>query len=225
LLKAIELPPEVASKTAEAPQFCRGVAGRAGLASTTFDGKLSVSDVWVRSPLMSLLLIVIVNKLVSPTNIVLGEKDLLKEGGATPMTVSVALAGVVLVIVTPPPVESNALVGIVLIRLPEVDAVTSIPTVHSPGVIPLCAGTIPPLRANVVDPGTAVILPPQVLETFAGFAIDNPGCTPTRLSVQEALVSGNEFGLYIVTLRRDMPPDEIAIGVKLLLISAGNDSS
>ena len=85
---------------------------------------------------MSLLLIVIVNTLVSPTNIVLGEKDLLNEGEVTPMTVNVALAGVVLVIDTPPPVELNAPAGIVLIRLPGVDEVTSIPTVHSPGVVP-----------------------------------------------------------------------------------------
>ena len=111
------------------------------------------------------------------------------------MTVNVALAGVVLVIETPPPVELNALAGIVLIRFPAVVEVTSTPTVHSPGVTPTCAGTVPPLNDKVVDPGTAVTLPPQVLETFAGFAMDKPGCTPTKLSVQEALLSENEFGL------------------------------
>jgi len=62
-------------------------------------------------------------------------------------------------------------------------------------MIPTCAGTVPPLNDNVVVPGVAVTLPPQELVTFAGFAIDSPGCTPTKLSVHEALVSGNEFGL------------------------------
>ena len=136
LFKVTEFPPEFATNVAEAPQFCRGVAGKAGLASTTSAGKLSVSDVWVRLPLISLLLIVIVKTLVSPANIVFGEKDLLNEGEVTPMTVKVALAGVVLVIDTPPPVELNAPTGIVLIRFPGVDEVTSIPTVHSPGVVP-----------------------------------------------------------------------------------------
>lgn len=190
-----EVPPGVALKLAEVPQFDSEFDGKGGFAITTLAGKLSVMDAPVKSPLGELLLIVTLNTLVSPTKIVFGEKDLFTEGGLTPTTVSVALAGVVFVIETPPPVELNALAGIVLIRLPMVVEVTLIPTVHSPGVMPTCGGTVPPLRDNVVDPGTAVTLPPQVLETFAGFAIDNPGCTPTKLSVQEALLSGKEFGL------------------------------
>lgn len=35
------------------------------------------------------------------------------------------------------------------------------------------------------------------------------------------MVSGNALGLKIVTLRRDVPPDTMEIGEKLLLISAG----
>jgi len=195
LFKVTVFPPGFATSEADAPQFCRAFAGRAGLAIATFAGRLSVNEVPVSERFGFVLSIVIVNMLVCPTHIVLGENDLFIVGDWTPMTVSVALAGVVFVMETPPPVELNALAGIVLIKLPTVVEVTSIPTVHSPGVIPTCAGTVPPLSDNVVVPGAAVTAPPHVLDIFAGFAIDNPGCTPTKLSVHEALVSENEFGL------------------------------
>ncbi|HLF90604.1 MAG TPA: hypothetical protein VI451_16785 [Anaerolineales bacterium] len=96
-------------------------------------------------------------------------------------------------------------------------------TVHEPGVVPTCAGTVPPLNDKVVPPETAVTVPPQLLLEFTGFAIEIPGWTPTKLSVQEALVSWNPFGLNMVTRRRATPPDAIDIGVKLLFISAGKD--
>jgi len=190
-----ELPPGIAVATADPPQFCKAFAGKAGFATTTFVGKVSVIDTWVKGITTLLLLIVIASTLVSPTQTVLGAKALVTVGEATPTTVTVALAGVVLVIEKPPPVELKALAGMVLIKFPRVEEVTSIPTVHSPGVAPTCAGTVPPLSDKVVVPGTAVTLPPQVLDMFAGFAIDNPGCTPTRLSVQEALLKGKVFGL------------------------------
>lgn len=195
MLSVKEVAPGVAFKVAEAPQFDNEFAGKGGFATTIFAGKLSVMEAPVKLSLGELLLIVTLNTLVSPTKIVFGEKDLFTEGGLTPRTVNVALAGVVFVIETPPPVELNAFAGIVLIRLPRVVEVTLIPTVHSPGVMPTCAGTVPPLKDKVVVPGTAVTLPPQLLEMFAGFAINNPGCTPAKLSVQEALVNENEFGL------------------------------
>jgi len=190
-----ELPPGVAVTTAAPPQFCKAFPGNAGFAITTSVGKVSVIDTWVKGITALVLLIVIANTLVSPTQIVLGAKALDTVGDATPTTVTVALAGVVFVIETPPPVELSASGGMVLIRFPRVVEVTSIPTVHSPGVAPTCAGTVPPLSDKVVVPGTAVTLPPQELDMFAGFAIDNPGCTPTRLSVQEALLNGKVFGL------------------------------
>lgn len=193
--KVNELAPGFAVNTAEPPQFEREFDGNGGLAMTTLTGRLSVMEAPVRLPLGALLLIVTLNKLGSPAKIVFGEKDLFTDGGLTPTTVSVALAGVVFVIDTPPPVELSALAGIVLIRLPMVVEVTLIPTVHSPGVISTWAGTVPPFKDKIVVPGTAVTLPPQVFEIFAGLAIDSPGCTPTRLSVQEALLRANEFGL------------------------------
>jgi hypothetical protein len=105
---------------------------------------------------------------------------------------------------------------------PGVVEVTSIDTVHEPGVAPTWAGTVPPLNDKTVPPATAVTVPPQLLLRFTGFAIEIPGWTPTKLSVQEALVSWNAFGLNMVTLKRETPPDAIAMGVKLLFICAGN---
>jgi hypothetical protein len=195
LFNVNDVAPGFALKVAEGPQFVNEFDGKGGSAITTLAGKLSVRDTPVKFPLGELLLIVTLNRLLSPTKIVFGENDLFTEGGFASITISVALAGVVFVIETPPPVELNSLAGIVLIRLPRVVEVTLIPTVQSPGVVPTCAGTVPPLNDSVVVPLTAVTLPPQELETFGGFAIDSTGCTPARLSVQEALLSGNEFGL------------------------------
>jgi hypothetical protein len=195
LLSVIELPPGAATNEADPPQFCNEFTGNAGFAITTSVGKVSVMDVWVKATDMLGLLIVIVSTLVSPTQMVLGVKALVTVGAATPTTVTVALAGVVFVIETPPPVELSALAGMVLIKFPRVVEVTSIPTVHSPGVTPTCAGTVPPLSNKVVVPGMAVTVPPHVLDIFAGFAMDKPGCTPTKLSVQEALLSEKELGL------------------------------
>jgi hypothetical protein len=195
LFRVTEVPPGLAVRDAEGPQSCKAFAGSGGSAITTFAGKLSVRVVPVRGSTGLLLLIVIVRTLTSPTHIVLGENDLFMEGGGTEITVKVALAGVVFVIETPPPVELNSSAGMVLIRLPTVLEVTSIATVHSPGFVPLWAGTVPPLNDRVVVPESAVTVPPQVFEMFAGFAIDKPGCTPTRLSVHVALFKAKEFGL------------------------------
>jgi hypothetical protein len=74
--------------------------------------------------------------LVPPAQIVPGLKLLLTEGIGLPATFKVALAGLVLLIVEPSPVEVNAPAGMVLIRFPAVVEVTLIETVHDPGVIP-----------------------------------------------------------------------------------------
>jgi hypothetical protein len=147
-----------------------------------------------------------------------GLKLLLTDGAVVPVTFRVALAGLVLVMFVPPPVDVRAPTGIVLIRLPGVVEVTLMDTVHLPAVVPVWAGTVPPLREKVDEPAVAVTEPPQVLPV-----------TPTTviplgmLSVQDALVSANGLGLKMVTARREVPPEFIEIGVKLLLISAGRD--
>ena len=106
---------------------------------------------------------------------VLGEKLLFKVGDRMMLTRKVVLAGVLLVIVSPPPEEVSAPAGIVLIRFPGVVEVTSTDTLHAPGVTPVWAGTVPSLNEKVVPPGTAVTEPPQVLEALIGFSIKIPG--------------------------------------------------
>lgn len=173
LLKVMDEAPLTAVNEAELPQFDNEEA--TGLARTTLDGSSSVSDVCVSAVVRSLFLIRIVNSLVCPINMVLGEKLLFTVGGRMISTCKVALAGVVLLILPVSPVEVSAPAGIVLIRFPGVVEVTSTDTVHEPGVTPLWAGTVPPLKAKVVPPGTAVTEPPHVFDTLAGFAIRIPG--------------------------------------------------
>lgn len=194
-----------------------------GFAKKTLAGRLSVSETCVRLLPCSLFLIRMESRLVCPAQIVPGLKLLLTEGTGVPVTFKVALAGVVLVMFAPPPVEVSSPAGIVLIRLSTAVAVTLTDTVHDPGVVPDCAGTVPPLRDRFVPPTDALTEPPQEFVKTMGFAMVRPGCTPIKLSVQEALVNGNPLGLKMVTLRRDVPPARIEIGEKLLLISAGKD--
>ena len=139
-------------------------------------------------------------------------------------TCSVALAGDVFVTVPSPPLDLRVLAGMVFIRFPNVVEVTSTATVQDPGVAAVCRGTVPPLRDSTVPPGEAVTLPPQLFETFGGFAMLIPGCTEVRLSIQLALVKSNAFGLNTFTSRRDVPPGAMESGVKLLFICAGNEN-
>lgn len=218
LLRVTVVPPETAL-TDPPHEFVR----LTGFARKTLVGRLSVRDTPVSVLPSSLFLITMESSLVSPAHIVVGLKFLVTEGVGFPVTFKVALAGVVLLMVVPPPVEDNSPAGIVLIRFPGVEDVTLTETVQRPGVVPTWGGTVPPLRARVVPPATAVTVPPQEFVTPAGLAIVRPGWTPTKLSVHAALVRANPLGLKTVTLNRDVPPAAIEIGEKLLFISAGRD--
>ena len=70
----------------------------------------------------------------------------------------------------------------------------------------------------VDEPAAAVTVPPQLL---------GPMLTTRMLggilSVQEALVSGNPFGLKMAMRNTDVPPDGIDLGAKVLFISAGSE--
>ena len=116
----------------------------------------------------------IVNRLICPIEVVVGEKLLSNVGGCILPTCNVALAGVVLVIVPPLPVEVNAPAGIVLIRFPDVVEVTSTETVHEPGVVPAWAGTAPPLTDKEVAPAVACTVPPQLFAILGGLAMESP---------------------------------------------------
>lgn len=131
LVKAIVFPPGVTFSTA-APQLVSGVAPTAGFARTTLAGRVSVNEVPVRFVFESLLLIVMLSVLTFPIEIVFGANPLLKVGGVIPTTVNVALAGVVLVMVTGVPssfpLAARLLEGMVFMRLPGVVDVTLIST-------------------------------------------------------------------------------------------------
>jgi len=219
LFKVTEVPPLTAVSEAEAPHPLN--EGDTGFARKTFAGRLSVNEACVNVVLESLLLITMDSWLISPAHIVLELKLLRTEGGRRPPTCKVALAGLVLVMLPPPPEADNSPAGIVLMRFPTAAEVTLMVTVHEPGVDPVCGGTVPPLKDNVVDPATALTDPPQVLISPTGLAITRPAWTPIKLSVQEALVNGKAFGLKIETCRLAVPPAGMDIGEKLLFISAG----
>lgn len=217
LLNVNVVPPLTANNVAEGPQPDN--EGETGSARNTLVGRLSVSEAWVRLVLSMLFLITTDRRLVAPAHIVLGLKLLLMVGIVLPVTFSVALAGLVLLIVVPPPVELSAPTGMVLIKLPVVKEVRLTSTVQDPAVDPTWAGTVPPVKVMVVV--VVETVPPQVLVTPAGLATRRPGWTPTRLSVQVAFVRAKVLGLKTVMLRTDVSPARMAIGVNFLLISAG----
>jgi hypothetical protein len=221
LFNVTEVPPLSAVRVAEVPQPLS--CGDTGSARKILAGRSSRKEAWVRLRPISLLVITMDNRLTLPAQIVAGLKLLLIEGLGLPVTFNVALAGVVLEILSPSPVELSAPAGIVLMRLLGVEEVTLTDTVHDPGVDPDCAGTVPPLRDRVVPPAAAFTVPPQELIKPTGFAMVSPGWTPTKLSVQEASVNGNELGLKMVTRRREVAPVAMEMGEKLLLISAGRE--
>lgn len=97
--------------------------------------------------------------------------------------------------------------------------VTSTETVQEPEIPPLFAGTLPP-RSESVRP-TIVIVPPQVVDAFAGLAKLNPaGRVSDQATGSVESVSAKLFGLYTTTVRVETPPAEMLMGLKLLLISA-----
>ena len=169
LFKVTVVPPPTAVTVAEFPHPVK--TGVTGLARKTFVGRLSAMDAWVRVVLGRLFRIVIVRRLAAPAQIVPGLKLLLTVGVGVPVTFSVALAGLVFVMLVPSPVALSAPAGIRLIKLPEANEVTLTDTVQDPAVDPTCAGTVPPLNDIVVEPELAVTVPPQVLLMPAGFAI------------------------------------------------------
>lgn len=114
-------------------------------------------------------------RLVCPAQIVPGLKLLLTEGAGVPVTFNVALADVVLVMLVPPPVEVSSPAGIVLMRLSMAVEVTLTETVHDPGVVPDCAGTVPAFRDKFVPPADALTEPPQEFVKPTGFAMVRPG--------------------------------------------------
>ena len=173
LFSDTDVPRLTAVNEAESPHPVN--TGETVSARKTPSGRLSVSETSVNVVLSSLFLITMESWLVPPIQIVLGLKLLFIEGIRLTATFKVALAGLVLVMFEPSPVEVSAPTGMVLIRFPAVVEVTKRETVQDPGVIASWAGTLPPLNEIVVEPATAVTEPPQELVNPMGLAITSPG--------------------------------------------------
>jgi hypothetical protein len=129
------------------------------------------------------------------------------------VTVKTALAGAALLplSVTKPPAAT------VLVRLPAEAAVTSTLTVQEPAAAGLrvAIGIVPPVKVTVLPPAEAVTVLPQVLLAFGVAAISMP---LGKLSVSEVMVSAaSTLELNSVTVRVDVPPALIVVGLKLLL--------
>jgi len=97
---------------------------------------------------------------------------------------------------------------------PEVVGVTFTLTAHE-----LLAAIVPPLRLIEVLPAVAVNVPPQPSLAFGVAAT----CRPDgKLSVTATPLNAVElFGLVMVNVMVDVPPTEVLVGEKALLILGG----
>src|SRR6266849_4989552 len=119
---------------------------------------------------------------------------------------------VLLVAPVPPLVELT--VPVVLLLVPEVVGVTSTLTAHE-----LLAVIVPPVRLMVVSPGAGANVPPHVLLEPGTAATCRPSgkvsLTATPLKAVPVL------GLVMVKVRVEVPPTEVLVGEKALLMLGG----
>jgi hypothetical protein len=103
--------------------------------------------------------------------------------------------------------------------------VTLTVTSQYPKTAPTFAGTVPPMIDKVV-PMVVMELPAQVVAGLAGLAKVTPaGSVSVRAAGTVDNVKGKEFGLVIVIVNTELLPAPIELGVKKLLICAGNEVS
>lgn len=149
--------------------------------------------------------------MVVPQGIVAGA-DFMTETLATAVTVSVAFAAVALL----PALVVNAPIAIVFAYAPAVAAVTSIWTVQLP-----FAGTMPPV--SVTLPGKCVTIPPaQVVDPFGVLARTKPAPGKVgKVSVTLVTEMGPTFGLMMVMVSVETPPEAIGFAANALLMVGG----
>jgi hypothetical protein len=153
------------------------------------------------------LLIVKLNNVWSLTVTVSGEKSLLMVGGSATDKVADAASPL-------PPLSE--LMGPVLLGYDPAKAlVTFTLTVHE-----LSTAIVPPVRAALVVPASAVAVPPQVLLKPLGVATTR---LAGKLSVNPTPVSATVFaaGLVIVILRALVPLGAMPVGLKVFVVVGG----
>ncbi|EKD88489.1 MAG: hypothetical protein ACD_34C00506G0001 [uncultured bacterium] len=96
--------------------------------------------------------------------------------------------------------------------------------VHKPYPDP-AAGTVPPIN-EIVVPKIETVPPLQVVEAFAGLAKVTP--EGNVLEIAEGIVdnvNGKLFGLVMVMVKTEVPPEPIVVGVKKLFTCAWKETS
>jgi len=206
-LRLIAVPPTARAGVNVPPQVFVVVSG---VAMETPAGKASLKATPFNAMLPFGLVTVIVSVEVPPDGIVAGVNAFVMLGAAVVVTSSVALA------VPPVPALVETTADVVLVTNPSVALVTFTVTVQLPP-----AATVPPLRLIAVPPttGVGVSVPPQVLLTINGVAMETP---PGKVSVKPTPVSATPaFGLVTVMARADVPPEAIFAGVNDFTIVGG----
>ena len=134
-----------------------------------------------------------------------GEKLLTTTGGATTVTVAVAVLPI------PPLVE---LTVTLLFFTPAIVPFTLTEMTHE-----LLVVSVPFVRLIVFDPAVAVTVPPQAPLTLGGVATTSP---PGSVSVKLIPVSvGPVFGLLMVKVRVLVLPSAMVVGSNVLPITGG----
>src|SRR5215468_5718030 len=179
-----------------------------GVATTSPVGSVSLNATPVSATVFAAgFVIVKVNVLVPFNGIELGLKALAIDGGAT--TVSVSLA----VFPVPPLVEDTA---------PEVfvNAPAAVPVTFTTTVQELLTAMLPPVRLMLVPPAAAEAEPPQLFVKPFGVATTNPvgsvslNATPASATVLAA-------GFVMVKVSVLVPFNGIELGLKALAIDGG----
>ena len=189
-----------------------------GVAATTsvavpgppLTGSVSLNATPVRSPLAGVpglfgLLMVKVTVVVPFKGMLAAPNDLAIVGGATTVTVALAVA------LVPPSLEVTCTL---LFLSPAVVPVTFTVTAHE-----ALEATVPPERLSELEPAVAVAVPLQVLFRFGVAAITSPA---GRVSVNDSPVRLTfVFGLLMLMVSDVVPFSGILLAPKLLVTLAG----
>src|SRR5882757_9445802 len=193
--------PDPATAVAVPPQV---LFNALGVATTRPAGRLSVNAIPFSVKLVFGLLMVKVSEVVPFSGMIAAPNALVIEGGVA--TVKFAEA----VLPVPPLVELTA--PDVLVYCPDAVAVTFTTRVQL-----VLTAMLPPVREMLVEPATAVAVPPQVFERPFGVETTSP---VGNVSVNATPVSATVFaaGLVMVKVRVVVPFSGIVVGLKALEI-------
>lgn len=162
----------------------------------TPEGNVSTSGAVSFAAVAAELYNVIVSREIPPSFMEVGLNDLVRRGGAMPLTVNCTVA-VAEPLLLPTPVFKEP-AGMILVNMPrKVLSVTPTVILQNP-----LAGIEPPVKITFVLPGTAVTTPPHVSLPFP--ETNKP---VGKLSVNGAVsFAAVLFGLFKKMLRIDTPP-------------------